>query len=34
VIWGTDIRAALYQDITDLFAQGALTGGPDRITVA
>jgi very-short-patch-repair endonuclease len=31
---GQDIRAALYQDITALFARGALTGGPDRITVA
>lgn len=31
---GQDIRAALFQDITALFAQGALTGGPDRTTVA
>ncbi|MDT0346219.1 DUF3320 domain-containing protein [Streptomyces litchfieldiae] len=31
---GPDIRAALGQDITALFARGALTGGPDRITVA
>ncbi len=31
---GQDIRGALYQDLTALFAEGALTGGPDRITVA